>query len=408
MQIPHRILKKICFILFLLAMSPGLAAAAVVPQSANLPSCKDIAWGSNIDGFQTRICTEPYPSMTTNGAQSMITKRDNNNIVDQFELIFSSVTPNTTETGTGICISSTNTTSPSDEDQDQDQAQDFTEDSEDTNSNSTLQRRNPCAATSPLPYRSQLLDHPSTSSKTWCFRPGPTPNNNDITSLCRNIAQLKYFGARESSTLPFHDDYVVQRAKTSPSSSSSSSTVGMTRDNTTVGVEAGGSCVCVAGRERTAGFKVCNCDRCDALVINRGLADMCRTLQSQCTSQGYSSGYMKPSPKPSSPTNSIISLFTYPSPKGPKSEPMELDPILGVEGAVSSTCRSGDEGRRGQDYSGPVIECRDWVVGRFKGGRWCRDLMRGDGERVWVKEKEDPMEKLRGVSKGAFSQFGDR
>lgn len=106
-------------------------------------------------------------------------------------------------------------------------------------------------------------------------------------------------------------------------------------------------------------------------------------------------------------SNSIVSLFTYPSSRGPEGEPMELDPILGAEGVVTSTCRSGDENRRAQDYSGPVIECRDWVVGRFAGGRWCRDVVRG-GERVWVKEKEDPMEKLRGVKKGGFSQFGDK
>ncbi|KAG4410468.1 hypothetical protein IFR04_016397, partial [Cadophora malorum] len=158
-----------------------------------------------------------------------------------------------------------------------------------------------------------------------------------------------------SATLPFHDDYVVQRAKTS--SSSSGTTAGVTRDNTTVAVETDGACVCVAGRERTAGFKICNCDRCDALMINRGLADMCKTLQRQCTSQGFSSGYIKSSLHPSSTTtNSLISLFTYPTSKGPKSAPMELDPILGVEGVVSSSCRSGDENRRGQDYSGPVIE----------------------------------------------------
>ena len=383
-------------VVVLLATTPNLVAAGVIPQSANPPSCKDIAWDEHDNGFQSRICTEPHPSANGDVAQSMIAKRHDNDDIDQFESIFSSLKSNTTEANIDDCSSSSNTPSPSDE---------YQAEAQNSNPNNTIQRRDTCKSRS-LPYRSQLIDIPETSSKSWCFRPGPAPNKNDVTSLCRNIAQLKYFGARESATLPFHDDYVVQRAKTP---SSTSTTVGTTRDNTTVAVEAGGSCVCVAGRERTAGFKVCNCDRCDALVINRGLADMCKTLKTQCTSQGYSSGYIRSSLSigSSSVSNSIVSLFTYPSSRGPKGEPMELDPILGAEGAVTSTCRSGDENRRAQDYSGPVIECRDWVVGRFAGGRWCRDVVRG-GERVWVKEKEDPMEKLRGVKKEGFSQFGDK
>ena len=389
-------------LVFLLATTPSLVHAGVVSQSANPPSCKDIAWDEHDNGFQTRICTEPHPSTNEQVAQSMIAKRSDNDAVDRFESIFTSFMPNTTETNIDNCASSSHT--PSTLNENQDKAQNINGTTDITNSNNTIQRRDTCAS-SALPYRSQLIDLAELSSKSWCFRPGPTPNPNDVTSLCRNIAQLKYFGARESATLPFHDDYVVQRAKTS--SSSSGTTAGVTRDNTTVAVETDGACVCVAGRERTAGFKICNCDRCDALMINRGLADMCKTLQRQCTSQGFSSGYIKSSLHPSSTTtNSLISLFTYPTSKGPKSAPMELDPILGVEGVVSSSCRSGDENRRGQDYSGPVIECWDWVVGRFAGGRWCRDVV-GGGERVWVREREDPMEKLRGVKKGGFSQFGD-
>ncbi|KAK0106863.1 hypothetical protein ONS95_003585 [Cadophora gregata] len=394
MQISKSALMKLLF--FLLATTPDLVAGGVVPQSANPPPCKDIAWDEHKNGLQTRICTESHPSMKTYGAQSMIAKRSNDNTVDKFESTFSSLMPNT-EADRNNCagVPTNTTTSTLDKVPEQDQ-------SSNGSNNTTITRRDICTSRT-LPYRSQLVDIPETSSKSWCFRPGPTPNNNDITSLCRNIDQLKYFGARESTKLPFHDDYVVQRAKASPSSIT---TAGMTRDNTTVAVEASGSCVCVAGRERTAGFKVCNCDRCDALVINRGLADMCKTLQTQCTSQGFSSGYIKSSVG-SSLSNSIISLFTYPDAKGPKSEPMELDPILGEDGVLESSCRSGDEERRGQDYTGPVIECWDWVVGRFKGGRWCRDVVRG-GERVWVKEKEDPMEKLRGRKKGEFSQFGDK
>ncbi|KAG4429623.1 hypothetical protein IFR05_014896 [Cadophora sp. M221] len=254
----------------------------------------------------------------------------------------------------------------------------------------SIERRNTCAAHT-SPYRTPLIDNEDASSKSWCFRPGPSPNNNDITSLCRNIGQLHFAGGRESSTLPFHDDYVVQRAK------------GTGTNNTTV--ENGGSCICVAGRERTAGFKICNCDRCDALVINHGLANMCKTLQGQCTSKGFSSGYIK-SAVGGVLGNSIISLFTYPDGKGARGEPMELDPVLAEEGVVVGSCRSGSEARKGQDYSGPVIDCRTYAVGRFAGGRWCRDMVAG-GERVWVREKEYPMEKLRGKpTAGGFEQWG--
>ncbi|PVH81854.1 hypothetical protein DL98DRAFT_570950 [Cadophora sp. DSE1049] len=237
MQISNMALMKL--LLFLLATTPNPVAAGVVPQSANPPSCSDIAWDEHYDGFQSRICTEPHSTSSLGTSQGVLTKRSNSDIVDQFDSIFSSLTPNTTETNINDCSFSTNTTAISNDDN-ENQAQNYTEASDIANSNSTLQRRETCAART-LPYRSQLMDLPETSSKSWCFRPGPTPNKNDITSLCRNVGQLKYFGARESSTLPFHDDYVVQRAKTS--SPSSTTTAGMTRDNTTVAVEAGGSCV---------------------------------------------------------------------------------------------------------------------------------------------------------------------
>ncbi|KAH6722629.1 hypothetical protein BKA61DRAFT_667359 [Leptodontidium sp. MPI-SDFR-AT-0119] len=388
MQISKAALMKL--LLFLLA-TPGIALAGVVPQSANPPACTDIAWDENDTGFQSRICTMPHPSTVQDGAQKAIAKRSTDELNDDFAAIFSSLMPNTTETGADSCTPTSDTNSASDDNQDQNQAQASNETSWSTNSTASFERRDNCAARS-LPYRTPLIDNQDSTSKSWCFRPGPSPNNNDVTSLCRNIAQLHFPGARESSTIPFHDDYVVQRAK------------GAGTSNTTV--ENGGSCICVAGRDRTAGFKICNCDRCDALVINHGLANMCKALQAQCTSKGFSSGYIKSALK-GVLGNSIISLFTYPDGKGARSEPMELDPVLAEEGVVVGSCKSGSESRKDQDYSGPVIDCMKYGVGRFAGGRWCKDMVAG-GERKWVKEKEDPFEKMRGKpATGGFGQWGD-
>ncbi|KAH7356414.1 hypothetical protein BKA65DRAFT_547815 [Rhexocercosporidium sp. MPI-PUGE-AT-0058] len=384
MKISTEALMKL---LLLLLATAGITVAGVIPQSACPPACTDIVWDEEHTGFQSRICTMSHPSVVR-GGQLRITRRSTQELDDDFAVIFSALMSNTTETGPASCTSSTTTNGAVDEDQSQIHKSNQTSWS---NSTSTaLERRDTCA-TRTLPYRTPLIDNLEASSKSWCFRPGPSPNNNDIISLCRNIAQLSLPGSRESPTIPFHDDYVVQRAK------------GAGTSNTTV--ENGGSCICVAGRERTAGFKICNCDRCDALVINHGLAGMCKSLQEQCTKKGFSSGYIK-SAFGGAMSNSIISLFTYPSAKGGREELVELDPVLAEEGAVVGSCRSGSEGRKGQDYSGPVIDCRTYAVGRFAGGRWCKDMVAG-GDRVWVKEKEDPFGKLRGEVKGGFGQFGD-
>ncbi|KAI6716259.1 hypothetical protein JHW43_001218 [Diplocarpon mali] len=52
-------------------------------------------------------------------------------------------------------------------------------------------------------------------------------------------------------------------------------------------------CACSVWSYRTARFQVCNCNRCDRLVVSWGLRDVCREISEHCSSQGYSSGYMR-------------------------------------------------------------------------------------------------------------------
>lgn len=34
-------------------------------------------------------------------------------------------------------------------------------------------------------------------------------------------------------------------------------------------------------------MKICNCDRCDALVLNINVLDVCQTLERECTVEGF-------------------------------------------------------------------------------------------------------------------------
>ncbi|CZT09178.1 hypothetical protein WAI453_005645 [Rhynchosporium graminicola] len=389
MQISIQALSKL--LVFLLTQP---AFGALIPKPVTHPACTDLTWDENDSGFQARICTMPRPSSFRGATQSSLAKRTNEELDNKFASILSALTPNATESSLDICLPASNT--PIASENNEDGAQQVDEESEHNDSDTNIERRNTCAGgatPSRLPYRTPLIEIEATASKSWCFRPGPSPNKDHIDSLCRSISQLHYPGGRTRPNIPFQDDFIVQRAR-GPAISG----------NTTV--ENGGSCVCVAGRERTAGFKVCNCDRCDSLVINHGLGDMCKSLQNQCTGKGFSSGYIKSAFK-GAMSNSIISLFTFPDTKGGKNQHVELDPVLAEPGAVVSSCRSGDEGRKRQDYSGPVIDCRRAFIPKFAMGRYCRDMAAG-GAKVWVKDKEDPFKVLRGKPKGGFSQFGEK
>ncbi|KAL2073847.1 hypothetical protein VTL71DRAFT_11173 [Oculimacula yallundae] len=369
-----------------------MVAASLLPRSFNPPACTDVIWDEHDTGFQSRICSMPYPSNTGKAAQTSLGKRAIEDIDDGFATIFSGLAMNTTDIVGQNCTLASNPTTTSDDGNNNIQHSDKAPESVDPDT--SIERRNICASRADkLPYRTPLTDIPETSAKSWCFRPGPSPNKDHVANLCRSVEQLHFANGRIHSNIPFQDDFVVQRAR-GPA----------IPGNTTV--ENGASCVCVAGRERSVGFKVCNCDRCDALVINHGLAKVCKLLQHQCMDKGFSSGYMKTAFR-GSMSNAIMSLFTFPSAKGERNEFVELDPVLAEEGAVVSTCRSGDEGRKNQDYSGPVVNCKEEPRVRLAGGRWCRDkIAGGDTGKIWVKEKEDPVDKLRGPSVGGFQQFG--
>lgn len=122
-----------------------------------------------------------------------------------------------------------------------------------------------------------------------------------------------------------------------------------------------GTCFCTVLRVRTAGLKICNCDRCDAMVLNMGMHDLVGTLQHECMNEGYASGYVK-----MKDPNGLFVVHGFPGREGLSKEPVELDPVLNAPGVLTGTCISNNEFRRNQDSTYKVVECKwkDWYAGR--------------------------------------------
>ena len=159
------------------------------------------------------------------------------------------------------------------------------------------------------------------NATTFCIRDGPTPKAEDIKKLCSRI----------------NDNQIIARTKQKHEKDKE------------------GNCFCKKFHEGTAWFKVCNCDRCDRLEILDGLKKMCKETTDQCASKGYSSGFMKLEEK-----NGLLMQYNV-LPPNVKSGKLEPDPMQAKPEFTSSTCRSNNEQKLNQDYTGPVEECwRSW------------------------------------------------
>ena len=90
-----------------------------------------------------------------------------------------------------------------------------------------------------------------------------------------------------------------------------------------------GTCFCTMLRVRTAGLQTCNCDRCDAMVLNMGIHDLVGTLQHECMNEGYASGYVK-----TKDPNGLFVVHGFASREGLVKEPVELDPVLNAPGGT--------------------------------------------------------------------------
>ncbi|KAG4429620.1 hypothetical protein IFR05_014893 [Cadophora sp. M221] len=127
-------------------------------------------------------------------------------------------------------------------------------------------------------------------------------------------------------------------------------------------------------REGTAGLKLCNCDRCDALQLDFGIADMCRALQNDCTQNIFASGYTR-----TKNPDALYALYGYKDSYGGQQQQIELDPVLSLEGVMPSTCNSGDETSHNQDYTDLVMDCswKNWVKGK------CRFSYKKEPKQIW-------------------------
>jgi hypothetical protein len=180
-----------------------------------------------------------------------------------------------------------------------------------------------------LPNRSDLAT-PNGDISKWCYRDGNLVYADDIKYLCDSIP----------------DDFVIQRAKHTdhieyPNPDTKPSRLG--KD---------GVCVCQDWSYETAHFKVCNCDKCDALIIPHGLKDKCKTLVEECTDKGYASGYIKHD-------HGLYEQYSTPkmSPKqGDWHNYTGTDPRIQEE-TEKVECASGNEFRVFQDYTGPALKC---------------------------------------------------
>lgn len=189
-----------------------------------------------------------------------------------------------------------------------------------------------------VPENGRLLwkeasDTSTPSNFKQCVNNGPTPKIKDVQKLCSKV---------DSS-------YIIRRAG----------------QNTTD--PQAGPCVCKVWSYNSAVFSVCNCDSCDALVITSGLKDKCREISQHCTTQGYSSGYIK--------MPDVGSMYEqHMAEKGDKKDvKIELGDLTE---AMKLTCKSGNETRVDQDRMGEYIRCK-----KVRGGKKCWRTT--DPKNVW-------------------------
>ncbi len=205
----------------------------------------------------------------------------------------------------------------------------------------------------------------------FCIQDGSKPNPSDIKNLCENI----------------DDGQIIARTMKKNSK------------------EMDGDCYCKKFSHGTAWFKVCNCDRCDRLEIMGGLRDMCRAANELCASQGFSSSLLKLEEE-----NGVLVQYNV-EPKDAKSGKVYQDPIRAKPELTKATCKSNDDSKSNQEYTGPRIQCwRSWKT------MWlahkCHDHSKDTGKtksedywrNKWVqKHLHDDLHSLIGKPEDAFT-----
>ncbi len=153
-----------------------------------------------------------------------------------------------------------------------------------------------------------------------CLNTGPRPTKKHIQKLCNHV----------------NNSYIIRRADQEALKGSKDPRAG--------------PCVCKIWNYKSAVFSLCNCDRCDALVVPFGLRAKCREISQHCTGAGYSSGYIQ-----LPDAGAVFEQYTA-TKEGQKNVtammPGDLPQMLNV------TCRSGNETRAGQDKSRNLVHCK--------------------------------------------------
>ena len=132
---------------------------------------------------------------------------------------------------------------------------------------------------------------------------------------------------------------------------------------------------------------------------------MCRATNALCASQGFSSSLLKLEDE-----NGVLVQYNV-EPKDAKSGKVDQDPIQAKPELTKSTCKSNDESKDNQEYTGPKIECwRSWKT------LWlahkCHDHSKDTGttksedywHNAWVqKHLHDDLHSLIGKTEDAFT-----
>ncbi|KAL2073849.1 hypothetical protein VTL71DRAFT_11175 [Oculimacula yallundae] len=297
----------------------GFVSSSVIPQDdEDLPIqfCGDVNWDSISNDVQSVSCIEHFEA-PSNISSEQVTTGSCPGSTDHLNSTFSNGTVHTLD------------------------ARYFP-----NNADASEKGRHACY-NKDLPFRSQMLPASDDNQKRWCFREGALPKQSDVMKLCYQ-ARVVFESSDKIKRI-----FQIQRAKWASND--------LTEDNN-------GNCFCHILRVGTAGLKICNCDRCDALQVEAGVGDICQALQKDCIENLFGSGYLR-----AMNPNVLFALYGHKDKKGGIQQQIELDPVLGVDGVMTSTCKSGDENRRGQDYTGLILNCswKNWWRGNCS--RRCQE-----------------------------------
>ncbi|CZT49323.1 uncharacterized protein RSE6_10146 [Rhynchosporium secalis] len=193
---------------------------------------------------------------------------------------------------------------------------------------SKKKNKNPPAPMPVVPVDERVLWQEAGDTNTTfkqCINNGPVPSIADIKTLCSRV-DTNYVIRRAGQTLP-----PPKGKNKNPNNEALA-----------------GPCVCKVWSYKSAVFSVCNCDTCEALIIPSGLRDKCREISQYCTTQGFSSGFIK------MPETGAM----YEQHMAEKGDKPDAKLRLGeLSQGMERTCRSGDAQKLGQDTTGTFIQC---------------------------------------------------